>query len=164
MKKYLLILCLSCLVWLCSSFIIIHSKTEAVDFPEGYREWNHIKTYLVGPNNAAWPKYGGFNHYYANDKALEGYRTNIYPDGSIIVVDVREALDRKGDHALGKRKFIDVMVKDSKRYASTGGWGFEEFMEGNKSKAALDDAAKTKCFKCHQSRAATEDLVLSKME
>lgn len=161
MKKITLILCLCCMVWLCSSFM---SRMEAVDFPEGYLEFNHVKTYMVGPNNKAWPKYGGFNHYYANDKALEGYRTNVFPDGSIIVVDVREAMERKGDHSLGKRKFIDVMVKDSKRYASTGGWGFEEFMEGNKTKAALDDAAKTKCFKCHQSRASTEDLVLSKME
>jgi hypothetical protein len=161
MKKSILILGLCCMVCVCSSFM---SRMEAVDFPEGYLQWNHVKTYMVGPNNKAWPKYGGFNHYYANDKALEGYRTGAYADGSVIVVDVREALERKGDHSLGQRKFIDVMVKDSKRYASTGGWGFEEFMQGINTKAALDDAAKTKCFKCHQSRAATEDLVLSKME
>lgn len=52
------------------------------------------------------------------------------------------------------------MVKDSKKYASTGGWGFEEFMEGDESKAALDTEAKNKCFSCHQAKAG-EDLVFT---
>lgn len=156
MKKCILTVIACWLIVVLSSYM----RVEAVDFPEGYRQWNHVKTHLVGANNPAWPKYGGFNHYYANDKALEGYRSNKFEDGSVIVVEVREAHESKGDQALGKRKFIDVMVKDSKKYASTGGWGFEEFMEGDKTKAALNDEGKNKCFSCHQSRSVS-DLVLS---
>lgn len=156
MKKIILLIAACWMLVVLSSFI----RREAVDFPEGYREWNHVKTHLVGPNNPAYPKYAGYNHYYANDKALEGYRTNNFVNGSIIVVEVREARENKGDYAIGKRKFLDVMVKDSVRYASTGGWGFEEFVESDKKKGSLNDDAKTFCYKCHDSR-GVHDLVLS---
>jgi len=37
------------------------------------------------------------------------------------------------------------MVKDSEKYASTGGWGFGQFTDGK-----LDNAAVHKtCFSCH---------------
>jgi hypothetical protein len=39
---------------------------------------------------------------------------------------------------------VQVMVKDSKRYASTGGWGFAQFADG---KAAGEAVHKT-CFAC----------------
>ena len=161
MKKYLLVLIGCGFVAGFSSFIHFSKPNEAVDFPEGYRQWNHIKTHLVGPNNPAWPRYGGFNHFYANDKALEGYRTNKWPDGAIVVVDVREGTEIKGDYAWGKIKFIDVMVKDRKKYASTGGWGFEKFMEGDKTKPQLTEERRIVCFDCHSSRAGDADLVLS---
>ena len=69
MKKYLLLLAACGLVTAFSSFM----RREAVAYPEGYRQWTHIKTHLVGPNNPAWPKYGGFTHVYANEKAVQGY-------------------------------------------------------------------------------------------
>jgi len=49
------------------------------------------------------------------------------------VVDVREATESKGDRAR-EIKFIDVMMKDCKKYASTGGRGFEEFMVGERAR------------------------------
>jgi hypothetical protein len=43
------------------------------------------------------------------------------------------------------------MVKDSKKYASTGGWGFQLWEGGdpNYKKPVVTDAAK-QCFECHQ--------------
>jgi hypothetical protein len=157
MKKYLVVFAGWLLVAVLGSFI---AKREAVAYPEGYRQWTHTKTHLVGPNNPAWPKYGGFTHIYANEKAVQGYKTDKWPDGAVLVVEVRESTENKGDYALGKRKFIDVMVKDSKKYASTGGWGFEEFMEEGNGKPALNEEGQKKCFSCHQSRAG-ERLVFT---
>jgi hypothetical protein len=91
---------------------------------------------------------------------VQGYKTDTWPDGAVIVVEVREANESKGDYALGNRKFIDVMVKDSKKYAATGGWGFEEFMETDNGKPALDTEGQKKCFNCHNSRAG-ERLVFT---
>jgi hypothetical protein len=158
MKKYMLCSCACFLVAVLSSFM--STVDETVAFPDGYRQWDLIKTHLKGPNNPASPKYSGFNHIYANDKAIQGYKTNVWADGAVLVFDVHESVENKGDFSIGKRKFIDVMVRDSKKYASTGGWGFEEFGEGDKSKALLTGEEKTKCANCHKARAG-EDMVFT---
>ena len=40
---------------------------------------------------------------------------------------------------------VQFMVKDSKRYAATGGWGFAQFNDGKPA----DEAAIKACFSCH---------------
>jgi hypothetical protein len=37
------------------------------------------------------------------------------------------------------------MVKDSKKYAATGGWGFGDFKDGKPGDKALHET----CFPCH---------------
>jgi Cytochrome P460 len=41
---------------------------------------------------------------------------------------------------------VQFMVKDSKKYAATGGWGFADFKDGKPGDKALHEA----CFPCHQ--------------
>ncbi len=53
-----------------------------------------------------------------------------------------------GAYHQGGRKFLTVMVKDSKKYASTGGWGFQAWPGGDPTKAIVDDSQK-QCFTCH---------------
>ena len=38
------------------------------------------------------------------------------------------------------------MVKDSKKYAATGGWGYAQFNDGK----PVDEQMLTTCFPCHQ--------------
>ena len=38
---------------------------ESVPYPEGYRGWTHVKTYIVGPKSLAFKFIGGFDHVYA---------------------------------------------------------------------------------------------------
>ena len=40
---------------------------------------------------------------------------------------------------------VQVMVKDSQKYAATGGWGFGDFKDGKPS----DEAVHKTCFSCH---------------
>ena len=40
---------------------------------------------------------------------------------------------------------VQFMVKDSKKYAATGGWGFADFTNGKPG----DEALHAKCFPCH---------------
>jgi len=74
-----------------------------------------------------------------------------YPDGTVFVDDVREFSVDDGAYQEGARKFLTVMVKDSKKYASTGGWGFQAWPGGDLSKPIVNDAAK-QCFSCHVPR------------
>jgi hypothetical protein len=41
---------------------------------------------------------------------------------------------------------MQVMVKDSKKYAATGGWGFGDFEDG---RPGSEELHKT-CFSCHE--------------
>ena len=90
-----------------------------------------VKSLVVGPAHASFPNRGGLHHYYANDKAVAGYRTGTFPDGAIVVdeaVFTKEGEGRATGLLLeGERRFLDVMVKDAERYKSTGGWGYEHF-------------------------------------
>jgi hypothetical protein len=51
-----------------------------------------------------------------------------YPDGTVLVDDVREFSVDDGVYHQGGRKFLTTMVKDSKKYAATGGWGFQAWV------------------------------------
>jgi hypothetical protein len=50
------------------------------------------------------------------------------------------------------------MVKDSKKYAATGGWGFAQFDKDGKP---ADEAVLNTCLACHQAIKA-RDLVFTR--
>jgi hypothetical protein len=124
---------------------------DQIAYPAGYRQWVHVKSVLIGPESPN-KRYIGFHHIYANEKAMEGYRNGRFEDGSIIVFDVLEAQVSAATTSEGARRFIDMMVKDSQRFASTGGWGFEEFQGDSQSERVLTPQAKVTCYNCHTQR------------
>jgi hypothetical protein len=96
-----------------------------------------------------------------NDVAIKAYREGRlpFPDGAIIArVSWKYVSSEENDKAFGRQQsfvagdapvwYLQFMVKDSKKYAETGGWGFAQFdKDGNPSA----DAAKLKtCFPCHE--------------
>ena len=52
---------------------------------------------------------------------------------------------------------VQFMVKDSTRYASTGGWGFAQFDDGKPA----NEAVHSTCFSCHEP-AKARDLVFTR--
>jgi hypothetical protein len=152
MKKIIVLVFIitACMAFM--SFLNPRNVNVEMSYPEGYRGWTHVKSSIVGPGSPAAPKYEGFTHIYANEKAMEGYTSGVFADGAVIVFDVLESATTKGGMKEGERKFIDVMMKDSKLYAATGGWGFEEFDKSSKTIRNLKDADKTQCYNCHVSR------------
>jgi hypothetical protein len=137
-------------------------QDESIPYPSGYRQWAHVKSTLVGPESQGFKANGGLHHFYANEKALEGYRTGKFPDGSILIDDLLEAQAGKtqGITVEGARKRLAVMVKNDKRYASTGGWGFEVFKADSQA-GSLGADARNACFECHQT--APRELVFSEL-
>lgn len=131
-----------------------------IAYPDGYRHWTHVKTMLIEPGHPLYGSFGGIHHLYANDKAMEGYRSGRFPDGARIVFDLLAA--DGGDHAVteGARKFTAVMVKDASRHAATGGWGFEAFEGDSHDRRVVGANAAKACFACHASQKA-HDYVFS---
>jgi len=134
--------------------------------PPGYRDWKLISVAVVGP------PLSDIRAKLGNDVAINAFRqgTIPYPDGTIIArlawkqVASKENNDAfrleaaeqglshdatqkllNGTFAAGPATNVQFMVKDSRKYASTGGWGFFQFTNGK-----LDSApAATTCFACH---------------
>jgi ribosomal protein S18 acetylase RimI-like enzyme len=119
-----------------------------VEYPQGYRNWTRVMSSLIGPQSPAYEKSGGLHLFYANEKAMEGYRTGKFPDGSVIVDERNKAQENAGVTRVGDRIGAAVMVKDSRRYAETGGWGFEVF-RGEIPTAVLTAQGKATCYDCH---------------
>lgn len=131
---------------------------EQVPYPEGYRNWAHVKTYIVGPKSLAFKFIGGFNHVYANEQAMVGYKTGHFPNGSVIVSDVLQAKEDSVDVREGPRHHIDVMVRDSIKYADAGGWRFEEFQGDSPTIRLLNPQSRTACTNRHTKQ---KDMVFS---
>jgi hypothetical protein len=126
-----------------------------VKLPAGYRDWALISVARIGaPFNDIRAKLG-------NDVAVKAYRAGTlpFPDGAIIVrLAWKETISEENNRALspllekqgesvvaGDATNVQLMVKDSKKYAATGGWGFAQFDNG---KPANEAVHKT-CFSCH---------------
>ena len=133
-----------------------------VAYPAGYRAWHHVKSMVIGPGHGLYDAFGGIHHIYANPQAVKGYAAGKFPDGAIIVFDLLDVKTGGGATEEGARKVVGVMHKDSARYASTGGWGFEGFKGDSRTdRAVTQKSAATACFNCHEAQRGT-DYVFSR--
>jgi hypothetical protein len=132
-----------------------------VKIPPGYRDWKLISVaHEEGSNNDLRAVLG-------NDVAIKAYREGKlpFPDGAIIArlawsyvpsEENNKAFGRAQSFVAGAPINIQFMVKDSLKYATTGGWGFAQFKDGKPA----DEAPLRTCFPCHQP-AKAEDLVFT---
>ena len=104
-----------CCVVLVAASLSGQTDTTQVPYPDGYRNWAHVKTALIQEGSPAFGHWGRFRHIYGNAKAMEGYKAGKFDDGSILVFDVLEAVSKDNVINEGKRRLIDVMVRDEER-------------------------------------------------
>ena len=132
---------------------------DTVPYPDNFRSWSHVKSGVIGPQHKNFAASGGLHHVYANKQAMDGYRTRKFPEQSVIVFEWLEWSEKDGAFLEGPRRQVDVMVKDSQRYSSTGGWGFQRFVKDSKTELA-EAPTPQQCFACHN-QMKKDDLVLS---
>jgi hypothetical protein len=123
-------------------------------FPAGYRDWVHVKSGVIGPEFPMYESEGGIHHVYANKTALAGFNKGTFEDGSVLVYDLLTLSEKAGVGTEGARRRIDVMVRDSKRYTASGGWGFGRFMGDDHDHDVLTPEVTKVCYQCHETRKA----------
>jgi len=129
-----------------------------VTIPQGYRVWE-----IVAPSQET----GDLNELRAilgNPLALKAYRdgTLPFPDGTILAKLAWKRVQSAEFPAAfvpGAAGTVQIMVKDSKRYASTGGWGFGRFIDGK----PVDEAQHKTCFACHAANVKGHDFVFTRL-
>ena len=155
------ILMLAPIAVLIVSFRLPAQTPETSSFPKEFRRWVHVKSVLVGPQSAAYATEGGIHHIYANNKAMQGYDSGKFPDGSVIVYDLLKTAEVAGNAIEGQTRRVDVMVKQSERYGATGGWEFMSFSGNDQTDGKLTPERLATCAGCHAQR-KENDLVFSK--
>ena len=148
------------LFWAALSLTIV-SAAEPAQYPDSFRRWVHVGTGVIQSGGPAPESEQGMHHIFANPKAVDGYASGVFPDGSVIVYELREAQQKNGVLFEGERRRVDVMIRDSARYKNTGGWRFERFMGNQQTQDAVADSGAS-CFQCH-SRAASHGFVFSRL-
>lgn len=140
----------------------LRAEEAKVAFPEGYRSWYHVKSMLIEEGHPLYEAFGGLHHIYANDAALEGYRSGSFPDGAVIVFDLL-AVERTAENAVveKERKVLGVMQRDASAFAATGGWGYEGFGGGDPASRVVGANAAEACHACHEG--AAPDFVFSEL-
>jgi hypothetical protein len=123
-------------------------------FPNGFRNWFVVNSMIVTKDSPISAQIGGMHIIYVNAKGLSTLKKGgpfPYPDGTVFADDVHEFSLKDGTYVEGNKKAVPVMVKDAKKYAITGGWGFQVWAGGDPSKPLVPDTAHAiaACFTCH---------------
>jgi hypothetical protein len=126
------------------------------EIPQGYRDFSLISVSRLTKGSSQLRAQLG------NDIAIKAYREGKlpFPDGAIIAAlhwnevssEENNKVLAKGFPGAGIQSFVpgsgvnmQFMVKDSKKYAATGGWGFGDFTNGKPG----DEKLMKTCFACH---------------
>jgi hypothetical protein len=115
---------------------------------------------MINQGHPLFDTFGGLHHLYANKLAQKGYADRRFPDGAVIVFDLLDVKATDNTVQEADRKLVGVMLKDAKKYAATGGWGFEGF-KGDTRERLVTQANAAGCFGCHSGQEKT-DFVFSK--
>jgi Cytochrome P460 len=136
-----------------------------IKIPDGYRDWRLISVKLLTGKQLTGTggKLRQLRAQLGNDLAIKAFREGKlpFPDGAIIAaLHWNEESSDADNQALaagfpglgleasfaGSPVNVQFMVKDSKKYAASGGWGYADFTHGKPG----DEALHEKCFPCHQ--------------
>jgi Cytochrome P460 len=145
-------------VVVCAGAAIAVADSQGVTVPDGFRNWFAVNSMIVTKDSAMFSQIGGMHIVYVNAKGLPTLKAGgpyPYPDGTIFADDVHDFTVKDGVYAEGPKKAVTVMIKDAKKYAETGGWGFQVFAGGDPAKPLVTDT-KTACFVCHTPQKAQD--------
>ena len=121
---------------------------NGIELPADYKDWRLIATSHRTDNNSLRAILG-------NDAAIEAARsghTNPWPDGAILakLVFKDTTLDAwKQATVPGRFVHAEFMVKDSTKYAATGGWGFARWLGQEQKPYGKNANFVQECFGCH---------------
>ena len=131
----------------------------------GYRDWKLISVAHEEGNLKDLRAVLG------NDVAVKAYREGKLPlpEGTVIArIAWSHVPSDENNKAFGREQsfvpgtpppwYLQFMVKDSKKYTATGGWGFAQFDKDGKP---ADEATHKKCFPCHEATKA-HDFVFTR--
>ena len=148
-----------------------YTDSGELKLPKNFNEWVYVGSPLT-PNglNGGKANFPEFHNVYIEPGSYEIYKkTGEFPEGTIFFKELQLVLP--GDQPNGSRSEpsgrgyfpgklngADVTVKDSKRFADTGGWGYFNFNHHEPKAATAKAKPKAECAFCHIASAKKDDV------
>lgn len=134
----------------------VAAAPNGITIPKGYRNWQ-----VVAPSQR--DDKDEIRVILGNDIAMKAFRAKQlpFPDGAILAkLAWKRAKSAEFDNTFvpGEPQRIEFMVKNAKRYAASGGWGFGRFVNGKPA----DEAQHGTCWPCHQANVKGNDFVFTR--
>jgi Cytochrome P460 len=134
-----------------------YTADERLKLPEKYREWIFLSSGLDMSYGERLMGHSMFDNVFAEPAAYREFMsTGLWPDGTLLVLEVRGAgqkgsINQHGRFQTGELMGLEVHVKDTKRFQ--GGWAFFGFRGTQPAQMIAMSAA---CYSCHQRHGAVD--------
>ena len=139
--------------------------------PKNFNEWVYVGSPLT-PNalNGGKANFPEFHNVYIEPGSYEIYKkTGKFPEGTIFFKELQLTLPAENPDGSrtepsgrgffpGKLNGADVTVKDTKRYADSGGWGYYNFNHHEPKAATAKVKPQSECAFCHIASANKDDF------
>jgi len=110
----------------------VYTDDGKLVFPANYREWIYLTTGLDMDYSPTvnFADHDMFDNVFVNPDAYKAFQdTGTWPDKTIFVLEGRMAASKGSINKSGHYQTTDIMtrsvhIKDSSRFAATGGWAF----------------------------------------
>jgi hypothetical protein len=136
-----------------------------------WRAWVYVGSPLT-PNalNGGKASFPGYHNVYIQPWAYAVYKGTQFPDGTIMFKELQLTLrpagypDGSQTEQSGRGYFpgafngADVTVKDTKRFAATGGWGYFDFNHYEPKAPTAKVEPRDQCAFCHIAGAKKDEV------
>jgi Cytochrome P460 len=143
---------------------LVHAAGEEVPpapngiaLPKGYKDWRMIGTSHRTDNQSLRVILGNGTAVTAARKGM----TDPWPEGTILAKLVwKDRRHPQWQYATvpGKLLHAEFMIRDSKRFSASGGWGFARWLGMEQKPYGGDASFVQECFGCHQAAKATDHV------
>src|SRR5262245_30057705 len=148
-----------------------YTDSGDLKLPTNWRQWIFVGEPL-SPNalNGGHANFPEYHNVYIEPGSYAIYKkTGVFPEGTIFVKELQLTLpaenpDGSRTEPSGRGFFpgafngADVTVKDTKRFADSGGWGYFNFNHHEPKALAAKVRAKSECAFCHIASAKRDDV------
>jgi len=151
------------------------NASGAVVRPQDYREWVYVTSGLgmsyapeaqaaaAAAAAAGQARPPVFDNVFVNRQSYRAFlQSGRWPEGTMFILELRRgerhvSIDT-GGQTQGAMMGIEAAVKDSTRYASTGGWAYLGFSGANGlTDSAMPNPPTASCYACHRDNTAVEN-------
>lgn len=154
-----------------SRYLPEYTKDGDLILPKNFHEWVYVGSPLT-PNflNGGHANFPEYHNVYIEPGSYDIYKkTGVFPEGTIMMKELQ--LMQPANNKDGSRtepsgtgffpgifNGADVSVKDTKRYAASGGWGYYNFNHHEPKAAIAKVKSRNECAYCHIASAKRDNV------